>query len=94
MTGFRQWLTLLLFVICLGVTTPSNAIEDNCCPRIEELEQQNQKLHQQLRSAKRQLAQLQNAEQEPGWPQILGGIGIIFGLFGIAMMIKAKKTTP
>lgn len=91
MTGFRHSLPLLLFVICLAVTTPVHAVDTDCATRIEQLEQQNQQLHQQLRAAKRQLAQTENAGQRPGWPQILGGVGIIFGLFGVGMMVNARK---
>jgi len=91
MTGICRFFPLLLIFFCL--VAPVLAVEKAVEPavRISELETQNKKLHQQLRQARRQLAETRNAEQQPGWPQIVGGIGIIFGLCGVTMMVKSRK---
>ena len=91
MTGICRFLPLMLIFFCLAA--PALAVEKATNPavRISELEEQNQQLHLQLRKVRRQLAESRNAEQQPGWPQIIGGIGIIFGICGVAMMVKARK---
>jgi hypothetical protein len=91
MTGICRFLALLLIFFCLAA--PALAVDQAVDPaaRISELEAQNQQLHLQLRQVRRQLAETRNAEQQPGWPQIVGGIGIIFGICGVAMMVKARK---
>lgn len=91
MTGICRFLPLLLIFFCLA--EPVSAVDQAVDPgsRISELEAQNQKLHKQLRQVRRQLAEARNAEQQPGWPQIVGGIGIIFGVCGVAMMVKSRK---
>ncbi|RME37676.1 MAG: hypothetical protein D6794_06625 [Deltaproteobacteria bacterium] len=90
MTGIRRaaltgWLFFCLAVPVMAATT------DDCATRVKQLEQKNARLHRQLRQLKRELAREQVKEQEAGWPQILGGIGIIFGVCGVAMMVSAKK---
>jgi len=87
----RSTLCALLF-FCLAAPFAVQAADD-CASRVEQLETKNQQLHQQLRQARRELAQTQTAEHKPGWPQVLGGIGIIFGLCGVAMMVSAKRKT-
>ncbi len=91
MTIICRVVLLTLTFFCLA--TPVLALESAVDPaaRISELEAQNQKLHQQLRQARRQLAVTRSSEQEPGWQQIFGGVGVIFGLCGIGMMISARK---
>ncbi len=91
MTIICRFVLLALTFFCLAA--PVLALESAVDPtvRISELEAQNKKLHQQLRQALRQLAETRNAEQEPGWQQVFGGVGVIFGLCGIGMMISARK---
>jgi len=92
MTGIRRALLLLLLFFCLAA--PATAIAtDDCATQVAQLEQENARLHKQLRQVKRALAKEQTEEQKAGWPQILGGIGIIFGLCGVAMMVSAKRKT-
>ncbi len=91
MTIFCRFVLLTLTFFCLA--TPVLALESALDPaaRISELETQNKKLHHQLRLARRQLAETRNVAQEPGWQQVFGGVGVIFGLCGIGMMISARK---
>lgn len=91
MTKTCRLVLLLVIFFCLAV--PALGVDQTVDPqlRISELEAQNENLHQQLRQVRRQLAVVKNAGQEPGWPQILGGVGIIFGICGIGMMVNARK---
>jgi len=93
MTNIRRLLPLMMMLFCLA--TPLRAAEPivDAGARIARLEQQNEQLHQQLREARRDLALERNKEQKAGWPQVVGGLGLIFGLSGVAMMIDARKRT-
>jgi len=93
MTGIRRATLLWLLFFCLVPPITALAVDD-CATRVEQLEQKNARLHKQLRQVKRELAREQTEEQEAGWPQVLGGIGIIFGLSGVAMMVSAKRKGP
>ncbi|PNU19125.1 hypothetical protein C2E25_14100 [Geothermobacter hydrogeniphilus] len=92
MTGIRRTTLAGLLFFCLAAPSTAMAVDD-CAARIKQLEQKNARLHKQLRQVKRELAREQTEEQEAGWPQVLGGIGIIFGLSGVAMMVSAKRNT-
>ncbi|WP_020678189.1 hypothetical protein [Geopsychrobacter electrodiphilus] len=91
MTDLRLLLPLMVMLFCLaGPLSAADPIVD-AGARIAQLEQQNEHLHQQLREARRALALERNKEQKAGWPQVFGGLGLIFGLSGVAMMIDARK---
>ena len=94
MTRICRVILLLVIFFCLGSTLYATEQLADPALRISELEAQNQKLHLQLRQVRRQLAETRNAEQQPGWPQIVGGIGIIFGICGMVMMLNARKKQP
>ncbi|MCF6180330.1 MAG: hypothetical protein L3J63_13240 [Geopsychrobacter sp.] len=91
MMNLRRLLPLLLIFFCLAAPLCAAASTTDQVSKIAQLEAQNKQLHQQLRQARRDLALERNREQEAGWPQLLGGIGIIFGLCGVGMMISARK---
>jgi len=92
MTGIRRTALIGVLFFCLAAPI-SVAAAGDCATRVEQLQQDNARLHRQLRETRRELAKERNAEQQVGWPQVLGGIGIIFGLCGVAMMVSAKKKT-
>lgn len=48
-------------------------------------------LHKELRRIHREIAALRAELESPGVPEILGGIGYIFGIFGTACYIAGKK---
>ncbi|MBM7623923.1 hypothetical protein [Sporohalobacter salinus] len=57
----------------------------------EELSKElSQKLPQEIAPIKKELIQLKN-KKKPGITEILGGIGYIFGLMGIALYFKTKR---
>ena len=80
---------LIFFCLTIPVLAIDSPVESSS--RIAELEAKNQQLHQQLRQARRELAQIENNDQQPGWTQVFGGIGMIFGLCGVAMMFSARR---
>ncbi|GAB6137086.1 hypothetical protein [Halanaerobaculum tunisiense] len=48
-------------------------------------------IHQEVKPLKRRIAQLQSKKQSPGVTEILGGLGYILGLAGIALYFKAHQ---
>lgn len=91
MTVFRRLLWSFVLGFCLlTIVTPVSFAADPPA-QIEQLQQENQRLHRQLRDARREIAQLRVAESEPGWEQIIAGLGIIFGLCGAGMMLNVRR---
>lgn len=81
---------VLCLVLAIGCLAPVYGADD-CEQQLARLEETNRDLHQQLRQAKRQLALLESRADEPGWPEVAGGLGVIFGLFGIVALVKTKR---
>ncbi len=90
MTVFRRVLCLVLLVFCLLLAgQPTFAEESPAQPEL--LQQQNQQLHQQLRDARREIARLKAEGSAPGWKDVVTGLGFIFGLSGVVMMVNARR---
>lgn len=90
MTDFCRRLLPLLLVFCLFAPVAASFAAD-APTQLEQLQRENQRLHRQLHDARREIARLKEVETEPGWPQAVAGIGVIFGLCGVAMMISARR---
>lgn len=58
---------------------------------LEALHEQQQQMVNEMRAVKREIAALKTAMNEPGLKDILGGIGYILGLFGIAFYVHARR---
>ncbi len=58
---------------------------------LETLHEQQQQMAGELRAIKREIAALKTAMNEPHLKDILGGIGYILGLFGIAFYVHARR---
>ena len=59
------------------------------------LQEQDKKNSREFRQLKREIAALGQQLENPGISEIMGGIGYIFGLFGVAAYVMArKKNTP
>ncbi len=58
---------------------------------ISMLKEQNKKSSREMRQIKRDIAALGQKMETPGIAEILGGIGYIFGLFGVAAYVSARK---
>ncbi|PLX79359.1 MAG: hypothetical protein C0616_11535 [Desulfuromonas sp.] len=72
-------------------SAPATDLEADCQLLLTELRETNRSLHRQLREAKRDIALTKAEADKPGWPEVAGGIGIIFGLFGIFALIKRGR---
>ena len=68
---------------------PSQA--DTCQAIIAKLDEQNQKVSEELRRIKRDIAALNQTIAEPGLSEAISGIGYIFGLFGVAAFMASRR---
>ncbi|MCF8025291.1 MAG: hypothetical protein K9J79_04945 [Desulfobacteraceae bacterium] len=55
------------------------------------LKEQNRQLSGDLRHIRREIAALRAQLEEPGLRDIFAGIGYIFGLFGVAAFVAARR---
>lgn len=55
------------------------------------LKEQNSALSGDLRRIQREIAALRADLEKPGVKDIFGGIGYIFGLFGVAVFVAARR---
>jgi hypothetical protein len=55
------------------------------------LQEQDSKNSRELRQIKREIAALGQQLESPGIREIMGGIGYILGLFGVAAYVAARK---
>jgi hypothetical protein len=62
-----------------------------CQELVALLAEQDQKYSREFRQIKRDIASLSQQVAEPGMREILGGIGYIFGLLGIAAYVASRK---
>uniref|UniRef100_A0A831ZZJ2 Uncharacterized protein n=1 Tax=Desulfacinum infernum TaxID=35837 RepID=A0A831ZZJ2_9BACT len=58
---------------------------------LEAMQSQQREMAQELRAVKREIAALKVALNEPGFKDIVGGIGYILGFFGIAFYLHARR---
>lgn len=73
------------------VVSPPNASRDQCSELVALLSEQGQNNSREFRQLKRDLAALSQQLAEPGMREIFGGIGYIFGLFGVAAYVASRK---
>jgi nickel transport protein len=55
------------------------------------LQEQDKKNSREFRQLKREIAALGQQLENPGISEIIGGIGYIFGLFGVAAYVMSRK---
>jgi hypothetical protein len=65
--------------------------QGDCRTLMAGIEEQNRKVNQELRQIKREIASLNQKLENPGIQEIMGGIGCILGLFGIAAFFAARR---
>ena len=95
------WLaTMLLLVGCLFLVTPVAAEEKAAVvpPTVEScgdlaiiLARQEEKTSREFKQLKRDLAALGQKIEEPGLREILGGVGYILGIFGVAAYVASRR---
>ncbi len=91
MTVFRRVISLGLLVSCLFFVGPQLIMAQQAPAQVELLQEKNQQLHQQLRDARREIARLKAEDSAPGWKDVVTGLGAIFGLCGVVMMVNARR---
>ena len=70
---------------------PAIETTGNCTEAVALLEEQNRNLSREFRQLKREIALLRQDFEKPGLPEIIGGIGYILGLFGIAAYVASRR---
>ncbi|MEE4243283.1 MAG: hypothetical protein V2I36_17605 [Desulfopila sp.] len=75
-----------------GRTTASAQVQESACQEIITLlQEQDKKTQRELGRIKREIALLNQQLDKPGISEMLGGIGYIFGLFGLAAYVASRK---
>ena len=95
MTGFRQSSCrgFCLLLLCLLLAAPIAAVASGAVATelSVPLQQENADLKRKLRRLEHQVAALRDELNSPDATQIIGGIGYIVGVFGIAGWIVSRK---
>lgn len=87
MTGVL-WLFLVGLPNLLPAQTPP---EDSSQDVVTLLKEQNSRLSNDLRRIQREIAALRADLDKPGIKDVFAGIGYIFGLFGVAAFVAARR---
>jgi nickel transport protein len=82
------WLFLAALPSSLPAQTPP---EENSQEVVTLLKEQNSKLSSELRRIQREIAALRADLNKPGIKDVFAGIGYIFGLFGVAAFVAARR---
>jgi hypothetical protein len=95
------WQVALLLTLCwLLPALPAAAEEkpaaaqpsvENCADLAALLVRQEEHTSRELKQLKRDLAALSQKLEEPGTSEIFGGIGYIFGIFGVAAYVASRR---
>ena len=95
MTRLRTMgLTCILCLLLLGTAGATRAqTPDQPSPQevIALVQEHNQELSSNLRLIRREIAALRAELDQPGIEDVLAGIGYIFGLFGVAAFVAARR---
>jgi len=95
MTKIQKGLAMSVFCLCLaGLPGPLRAqdpSDDNAREIILLLKEQNNKVSGDIRRIQREIAALRADIDEPGLKEIFAGVGYIFGLFGVAAFVAARR---
>ena len=63
----------------------------DCQTLVARIDEQNQKMSQELRQIKREIAALNQNLEKPGLKEVMAGVGTILGLFGAAAFVAARR---
>jgi len=95
MTKIQKGLAMSVLCLCLTVLPrplwAQNPPEENAKEVILLLKEQNSKLSGDLRRIQREIAALRADLDKPGMKEVFAGIGYIFGLFGVAAFVAARR---
>ena len=89
---------LMVGVLCLFLASSPSLLLAQTPPNessqeviITLLKEQNSKLSSDLRRIQREIAALRADLDKPGLKDVFGGIGYIFGLFGVAAFVASRR---
>jgi nickel transport protein len=88
---------LLTITLCVLLSGWSGALqarqssESGSQDVIMHLQEHNRELSRDLRRIQREIAALRAELDEPGVEDVFAGIGYIFGLFGVAALVAARR---
>lgn len=95
------WLATMLLIVC-GLllarpvvaeekTTVTQPSVESCSDLAQLLVRQEEKTSREFKQLKRDVAALSQQIEEPGLREILGGVGYIFGIFGVAAYVASRR---
>ncbi len=106
-TAWWIWAVAALFAVSLAIASPVMADEQTVVPAgspkmgigggegyeqiLALLQEQDKKNSHELRQIKREIAALRQQLENPGIREIMGGVGYILGLFGVAAYVASRK---
>jgi hypothetical protein len=82
------WVCLMAFPGALYAQSPDDPAPEAVAVLLKE---QNSKLSGELRRIQREIAALRADLDKPGLRDVFAGIGYIFGLFGVAAYVAARR---
>jgi nickel transport protein len=95
MTTLKRSVMIAVLCFLLGVLPcvafAQSVQEESTQDVITLLKDQNRKLSGDLRRIQREIAALRAELEEPGLKDVFAGIGYIFGLFGVAAFVAARR---
>ena len=95
MNGVHRGLAIGLLWVCLLAPAGALYAQSPGDPAPEDvaalLKEQNSKLSGELRRIQREIAALRADLDKPGLKDVFSGIGYIFGLFGVAAFVAARR---
>ncbi len=93
-----KYLACLLLTVLLVTSSPALAADPpaagasgDCAAAVALLKKQKKEMARELRQIKREIAALRQSQEEPGTAEIMGGIGYILGLCGVAFFMAGRK---
>ncbi|MFH1153462.1 MAG: hypothetical protein V1793_06590 [Pseudomonadota bacterium] len=96
MKGFKQIAVIGVVLGCLACLPLQVLAQDqpdpvDCRAVVALVNEQNTKLSGDLRRIQREIAALRADLDEPGFKDVVAGIGYILGLFGVAAFVAARR---
>ena len=86
MTGFRLFICLCLLLLSCTVS-----LAEGQQSTTEQLQQENAALQRKVKRLEAQVAAMREEMNSPDATQVIGGIGYIVGIFGVAGWIATRK---
>ncbi len=85
------WLLLSLPAVAEEKAAAASPSVESCADLAALFVRQEEHTSRELRQLKRDLAALSQKLEEPGTSEIFGGIGYIFGIFGVAAYVASRR---